>query len=455
MTFWSRRLRPPASTRRRRGWARRLLPLLFAIPLAFGAVGGLRVAPTAGDDLADALAKQQQLAATIAAQQRQVAALNAQQASLQNQITTTRNQLATISTNLTTVRQEIATLTVQIANVAEQYRELLAELDSLRIELTQVEAQEVQKEVQLEARKAELVARVQDAYRAQQTPLLETLLSAQSFADIVSQISEFADLGQQDHVLALQIQADQQALATLHATVLSTKQATQTLADATAAQKARLDAQNAELAAANARLIALQKQLDAQLAAQKAAATKLASNKAQLEAAIKSNGAAQADLAKKIDALIAAQQSFSDIPSAYNGSLQWPMGGVITQEFGCTGVISEPPLGDCPHFHTGIDIAAPYGTPVHAAGDGVVVFVGYNPYDTPPQAWIVIIAHSDSLETWYAHMEPIKPAGIFTGATVSAGEVIGYEGMTGHTTGPHLHWAVRLNGTFVNPRLFV
>ncbi|HVA85279.1 MAG TPA: M23 family metallopeptidase, partial [Candidatus Saccharimonadales bacterium] len=74
---------------------------------------------------------------------------------------------------------------------------------------------------------------------------------------------------------------------------------------------------------------------------------------------------------------------------------------------------------------------------------------GYDP------AWIVIIAHSSSLQTWYAHMQPTYPNGIHAGAPVSAGEVIGYEGNTGHTTGAHLHWAVMLNGQFVNPRLFL
>ena len=131
------------------------------------------------------------------------------------------------------------------------------------------------------------------------------------------------------------------------------------------------------------------------------------------------------------------------------------MGGVVTQWYGCTGVVSEPPVGSCAHFHQGIDIAAPYGTPVHAAAAGTVVFVGWNPYDAPPQAWMVIIAHTSGLQTWYAHMEAFAPAGIWAGAHVGRGQVIGYEGMTGHTTGPHLHWAVMANGYFVNPQAYL
>ena len=68
----------------------------------------------------------------------------------------------------------------------------------------------------------------------------------------------------------------------------------------------------------------------------------------------------------------------------------------------------------------------------------------------------MIIAHSSGLQTWYAHMtRRTTPATSTRAATVKAGQIIGYEGNTGHSTGAHLHWAVELNGDFVNPRLFL
>jgi murein DD-endopeptidase MepM/ murein hydrolase activator NlpD len=158
-------------------------------------------------------------------------------------------------------------------------------------------------------------------------------------------------------------------------------------------------------------------------------------------------------LKNKIAQLIAAQGLGGNIPSQYNGALSWPLSGVVTQEFGCTGVLSEPPLGSCPHYHNGIDIAAGMGAPIRAAGDGVVVFAGPNPYDPYPKAVIVIIAHSTALQTWYAHLDPNLP--VRAGEHVSQGQVVGYEGMTGRTTGPHLHWMVELDGSFRNPRLFL
>jgi murein DD-endopeptidase MepM/ murein hydrolase activator NlpD len=84
-----------------------------------------------------------------------------------------------------------------------------------------------------------------------------------------------------------------------------------------------------------------------------------------------------------------------------------------------------------------------------------VAYVGWNWADGPDPAWMVVIAHSTRLVTWYAHMRPSAPAGIFAGARVSAGQVIGYEGNTGRSTGCHLHWMVQLDGQFVNGRLFL
>ena len=85
----------------------------------------------------------------------------------------------------------------------------------------------------------------------------------------------------------------------------------------------------------------------------------------------------------------------------------------------------------------------------------MVAYIGWNYADGADPAWIVIIAHSAGLQTWYAHMQPKYPGNISEGSHVEAGQVIGYEGNTGHCTGAHLHWAVRLNDTFVNPRLFL
>jgi len=179
-------------------------------------------------------------------------------------------------------------------------------------------------------------------------------------------------------------------------------------------------------------------------------------NESALEAAIARTEAAERRLASQIAALVARQRSLGNIPSQFNGSLSWPMSATITQEFGCTGFAWNPPLGNCRHFHNGIDLAAPMYTPIRAAGEGVVVFAGPNPHDPFPRAWIVIVAHSESLQTWYAHVDnAVRPPAVSAGDRVVGGQVIAFIGMTGRTTGAHLHWGVMHNREFVNPRLFV
>ncbi len=128
------------------------------------------------------------------------------------------------------------------------------------------------------------------------------------------------------------------------------------------------------------------------------------------------------------------------------------MAGTISGDYGCSSFAWYGPGNGCAHFHNGIDIVAPYGTPVRASGAGRVVYCGWNYADGADPAWIVIIAHSSELSTWYAHMTPRCPAG--AGSVVKKGQVIGREGNTGRSTGAHLHWMVQFNGSFVNPRLF-
>ena len=98
-------------------------------------------------------------------------------------------------------------------------------------------------------------------------------------------------------------------------------------------------------------------------------------------------------------------------------------------------------------MHKGVDFAASRGTPIFAAGDGVVEksgwFSSYGKY--------VRIRHNSKLKTAYAHMSKIKPA-VKQGRRVKQGQVIGYVGTTGRSTGPHLHYEVMVNGTQVNPR---
>ncbi len=124
----------------------------------------------------------------------------------------------------------------------------------------------------------------------------------------------------------------------------------------------------------------------------------------------------------------------------------WPeTKGTITQGFGPTDFALEPPYGGYPHFHCGIDIAAPQGTPVLAADDGAVAAVGDG---TTGYGRYVVLSHRDGLLTLYGHLE--QPL-VKVGDQVNQGQPIGLEGSTGNSTGPHVHFELRSGGVPTNP----
>ncbi len=427
--------------------------MLLVLPLLLGLVG----APAArGDDLADAVARQKALAARVKEQRSEVAKLRELQGGLAQEIGSTQSALSGINANLAQTKARIEKLGDRIDRVRAAYDELVAQVALLDRQVVAIEEEQAEKADELRARKDLLAARVREAYRTDRTPIVQAFLSAGSFTDLLQDVGSYLDLGDQDRALAGRIESDARTIDALRALLVDTRAARAELKDETLAQKRELAARMKDYRAAKKRLARLQAETQRQLAIQRAAFAKMSQNKTALKAAIARDVASQRRLASKISAIVARQRSLGNIPSAYNGTLRWPMAGSLTQEFGCTGFGWEPPLGSCAHFHQGIDLAAPKYTPIRAAGDGVVVFAGPNPYDPYPKAWIVIIAHSESLQTWYAHVDnAFHPPVVSAGQRVSAGQVIAYVGMTGRTTGPHLHWAVMANGHFVNPRLFV
>lgn len=438
-----------------RGRARRLR-LLLIVPLLVGLFGAPTAGPVAGDELSDAIARQKALEEQIKSQQGQVATLNALQADLQKQIAATKRELAGINADIVAVRAQIDAMVVQIGLVQQAYDNLVYELQVMDTQLARLVDEERAKRQELRTRKALLAERIRTAYETDQTSPLELFLSGATFTDVLSEVSYSIDVAEQDKALAEQIAQDRETLAALHQSVESTRTQTDGLRKETAAQKRELDRQLADLEVAKAQLVELEKQTAAELAKQKKAFAQLETNEATLKKSIAEAAAAQRALEERIDRLVREQARAGKIPSEYNGTLSWPMAGTVTQNFGCTGFSWEPPLGDCAHFHRGIDIAAPMYTPIRAAGDGTVVFAGPNPYDPAPKAWIVIVAHSTNLVTWYGHVDnAVRPPAVRAGEFVREGQVIAYNGVTGRTTGPHLHWMVEFNGNFVNPRLFL
>jgi murein DD-endopeptidase MepM/ murein hydrolase activator NlpD len=121
----------------------------------------------------------------------------------------------------------------------------------------------------------------------------------------------------------------------------------------------------------------------------------------------------------------------------------------ISQPFGPSTLPLEPAYGGYPHFHTGIDLVEPFASPILAADDGVVALVGVS---SSGYGNYVVIAHSGGLNTLYGHL---STAVVKVGDAVTQGQPVGLEGSTGNSTGPHLHFELRINQKPVNPMLYL
>jgi murein DD-endopeptidase MepM/ murein hydrolase activator NlpD len=134
----------------------------------------------------------------------------------------------------------------------------------------------------------------------------------------------------------------------------------------------------------------------------------------------------------------------------------WPTVGRETQPFGCTGFWAEPSHGSCDHFHGGIDIANKRGTPIRAAANGTIKYVGREPwYHGTDRAWVVVIDHGNGIKTIYVHLQARDIDGVRKGKHVVLGQLIGRIGATGRATGVHLHFGLKVNGTFLDPARYL
>jgi murein DD-endopeptidase MepM/ murein hydrolase activator NlpD len=183
--------------------------------------------------------------------------------------------------------------------------------------------------------------------------------------------------------------------------------------------------------------------LDQRIAELTSEADALAAEQSQLEDLIRQRQAALEAARKAREAAgQAVGNGLSRLPSTGTGvspsGFIWPLEGVLTSGFG-------PRWG---RMHTGIDIADPAGTPIHAAKAGEVIYAGWiNGYGNA-----VILDHGDGIATLYGHQSRL---GCTEGQVLNQGDVLGFVGTTGHSTGNHLHFEIRINTKPVNPRPYL
>lgn len=207
----------------------------------------------------------------------------------------------------------------------------------------------------------------------------------------------------------------------------------------------------------------LQQQLVAEADLEKNVATQKAAivYAQQLEAQLQSQYVKVQQERAAIDAQVAALQQKYDAEARAagggSGVFAWPLPacgfGCISQPFGCSTFYLEPYDSGCPYphrIHTGLDIAGPNRSAIVAADTGVIYLypgsVGYGN--------LVVMIHGNGYSTYYGHTAGYA-AGIQTGQIVARGDLIAYEGSTGWSTGPHLHFEVRINGVWKNPCIWL
>jgi murein DD-endopeptidase MepM/ murein hydrolase activator NlpD len=361
-----------------------------------------------GSNLADAMAAQQQLRQSLQDNA-------AQQADLQGQIAA--------------VQAKIADLEAQIAEAQRREVFLAARIDSERAQLQQL-------------------AR---AIYEQPSSALVVLAQARSLSDLLTRVADLNVAGGRASELKASLSRD----------LIEVQIQRQKEQDARAEQIKQRDLLDSELA----QLQVLQAQQETSLAQLQVKIYQTQSELALLNRQSTELAQQVTDmLQQQQDAIISAamqavwtqvqlwsqSNNVGQIPTSAGHSTKyrfiWPEPTAqISQRFGPSTFWFEPAYGAYPHFHTGIDLVAPFGTQVLAADDGIVALVGSS---SSGYGNYVVIAHSGGLDTLYGHLATSL---VKVGQQVTQGQPVGLEGSTGNSTGAHVHFELRINQKPVDP----
>ena len=363
--------------------------------------------------------------------------LDSHVASLQYQITEGKNRAGVLSTDIQSADAEVTALEGEIAQAGAVLARLEEDLASRRANLARLRERlayqthlfEVARRAYAAAEKR-LAERLVALYQSRDITALEVLLQAESLGSLVDQLSYRNQVGAQDKQILL-------AVGRTKTRVRLARKQTASLEAQVAEETAVLAGQVAEQRAATAALVAEQSRLAAARASKQSLLASVEQGLAADEEELEATQAESAALAAQITS---AQGSAASEGSGGSGSgpqsssgFIWPVSGTLTSGFG--------PRGG--GIHEGIDIAAPGGTPVRAAAAGRVIVAGWS----GGYGNLVVIDHGNGIATAYAHLSAIYASG----GSVSQGQSIGAVGSTGHSTGNHLHFEVRVNGSPVDP----
>ena len=403
-----------------------------------------QVIPAAADDpLTDALKRKQELERAVAVSRANTDRYKQAADQFQSAVNSSNSVIEDLQAKANAAQSQAEQLGYEIQITEEQLQLVSFQLDETNALVSSLKSQ-VDAENQQLAQREDLYAKhLRTTYRQAQISPLEMLLSSQSLSDFASRIQAMVIINRQDVQLANEIK-------TMRDEAAANVDVTQEKAAEMVGLQDQITQQRAALAAQKTRYDQLIKEAQDQIdstASQRDSAA--AGRNAQLGAAAQQNAQTAAlnrqlqDAEAQYEQLAALAAAKSGLGVYTGGKLPiWPLRGVLTSPFGAR-------WGG---FHNGLDIAAPMYSPIVAAAAGRVTTVG-KPYlaygDT---ATVVIIAHGNNFSTLYGHLDDrVHPPIVQVGQYVNAGQVIAYEGMTGWTTGPHLHFMTIVNGRAVDP----
>lgn len=350
---------------------------------------------------------------------------------LNGQIVATRTQIAQLLAQQRQLQGEIAALDAQLRAVQAQIDQETAKLVLLAQQVEEAKVQLALKEAELARHIAEFGRRMRIMYKSGQISGLELIFSAANFTDLMNRVVFFNVIVREDRRQVKELQKERAAIEAMKADLEAKKVEQARIVKQVQDQKAQLQAVRDQRAARERQIAAIEAQFQQLLADMQA-----------------QRAALQAQIASLIHESFRARSS---------GKWKWPMDGVITQGFGCTSYPFEPFDPTCPshHFHSGLDLANDYGTPVHASDGGIVHnftmgcgwgggLCGYGRY--------VVMVHAGGFTTLYGHLSGWA---VGEGVQVDKDTVIGYEGSTGNSTGAHLHFEMDLAGMPVDPLAYL
>ncbi len=272
-----------------------------------------------------------------------------------------------------------------------------------------------------------LELRVRELYMTDELDALSFVLGTSSFTDIIDNLELLGRIGRQDERIASQVRQSRDGVRDARRRTRIARQ-----------EAARVEAVAASAAAEQRSVVSrLVASRDALVAARQDKTVALASIRGDRESVLEEIDALAAQSAALADQIRLSQQQSSApsiVPPSGSGILGWPVSGPVTSVFGMRWG----------RMHEGIDIAVGSGTPVRAAAAGTVIYAGwFGGYGN-----LVVVDHGGGLSTAYAHNSSVASS---VGQAVAAGEVVSYAGNTGNSSGPHVHFEVRVNGSATDP----